>query len=247
MSRLKMFAAAAVGVSTAGFSTAALSCVAFGQEAPAPTSVPAEVVPAEVVVVEVPADQTSPRGALKVLTRAMDDGDIAVAQRVMLSESDDETSWAAAMLRLSTASVTTRRASVQAFGDEGAKAIIGDAAAATAFALAAIDRSSEELQGDQALVRSSDGVEAPIELKKINGEWRVPVKVFVGDAPAEKLAETAEKMGRQADAIESFCTDMAAGKYKSPEDAAQALQLAQVKAVFGEPNAPAPTTQQSPG
>jgi hypothetical protein len=188
-------------------------------------------------------DPPSPRGALKVLTQAMDAGDNATAERVMIADNDTEKSWAAAMLKLSTASVTTRKSAVQAFGVDGAKAIIGDAEAAASYAQTAIDRSTEELDGDKAVVRSNDGVEAPIELRKVGGEWRVPVKVFVGDAPAEKLAETADKMARQAAAIEAFCVEMTAGKFKTPEDAAQALQLAQVKAVFGEPPASGPSSQ----
>ena len=227
-----------ISVSAAAVVAMAVSSMSLAQDL-APATSPATA-PAVVVVT---ADQTSPRGALKVLTKAMDEGDIATAEKVMISDSETETTWAGAMLKLSTASVTTRRTSIQAFGEEGAKAIIGDAAAAATYAMTAIDRSTEEVDGDKATVRSNDGVEAPIELRKINGEWRVPVKVFVSDAPAEKLNETADKMSRQAAAIEAFCTEMAAGKFKTPEDAAQALQLAQVKAVFGEPPTSGPATQ----
>jgi len=256
MSRLKTFVTIVV-VGVMAISTRP----AVAQEQPpqeqaaptiAPATLPTDAPTTAPVIILVAVDATSPRGALKLFIKSMGDGDTATAERILVSDNDVEKNWAAVMLRFSAVQARVYGASVNTFGEEGAKVVVGDVALAQTYALASIDKSTEELQGDKATIRSDDGAEGPIEVRRVEGSWRVPVKVFVGDAPAEKLDETAAKMSRQADAIEAFCLELTAGKYKTPEDAAQALQLTQVKAVFGEQapaTAPAstPTTQQAPG
>lgn len=219
-----------------------LSAVSLAQVDSAPTTAPSAAT-APTVVVEVPVDDTTPRGALKIVVKAMGEGDVQAAQSVLVSDNELQKSWAGVMLKLAVAQNTVFNAAKAKFGDEGAKTIVGDVASARVFAMAAIDRSSEELQGDKATVRSADGVEAPIELRKVDGKWRVPVTAFVGDATEQQLTETAEKMSKQADAIVAFSAQIGEGKFATPEDAAQGLMQAQVKAVYGDKApATAPTT-----
>jgi hypothetical protein len=139
------------------------------------------------------------------------------------------------MLDLAGASAEVRKQAVSRFGAEGAKAVVGDTPSAASAALASIDRSTEELDGETATVRSSDTGEEPIRLRRVNGQWRVPLTAFVGEASAEQLAEVSGKMSRQAEAMRRFAGELAAGRHGSPESAAQALQLAQVEALFGNP------------
>lgn len=229
----------------------AIPSIALSQPttAPAPdaTAQPATA-PAVVVV---PADQTTPRGALKVLTQAMEDGDVAKANAIFLVEKDEHRAWADSMLELARSSADVRAAVVAKFGAEGARAVVGDTAMATAAVMGAIDQFTEEIDGDTAMVRPNDPIEQPVQFRKVDGAWRVPLTAMIGNAPAEELKDTADRMNRQVKAMKGFITELQADKFATATDAAQALQLRLVQAVFGDAagNAPstAPATQSAPG
>ncbi|MCS7033755.1 MAG: hypothetical protein NZ561_07140 [Phycisphaerae bacterium] len=216
------------------------SATSSGEAPPAEPSTPPAPAPVQVV----PMDQSTPRGALKVMTQALEDGNAELARRVLLIESDEQERWAEAMLSLASAGAEVKRVSVARFGEEGAQAIVGDTAMAIAMAMGAIDRSTEELDGERAIVRSADSQEAPVELVRRDGLWRLPMKAIIGDADPEVLRETAQRMVRQVTAMRSFTADVSADKFASPGDAAQALQLRMVQAVFA-PEGQSPATQPS--
>lgn len=214
--------------------------------APAQTD-PATTSPAATMPVVVPADPSTPRGALKLLTGALDAGDAATARATLFTQDPGHQPWMDAMLRLSAATASLKTESVKAFGEEGAKAVIGEPATATAVAMAALDRSTEEIDGDAAIVRAEGNAEPPIELVRVDGRWRVPLAVFVGGASPEQLAETTTQMSTQAAVMEQFNKDLAGGKFKTAEEAIQVLQMRRVQARFGDQQRPstAPSTAPS--
>lgn len=193
----------------------------------------------------VAVDQSTPRGALKVLTTALDEGDVAGAQAVFLVDDPKHQPWLDQMLRLAKATALLRTESVRSFGEEGARGLVGDTRLATTVVLASLDRSTEEIDGETAVVRSEGNTEPPIGLRRVDGRWRVPLEEFIGKATPAELEPIAAQMATQSRVIESFCTDLAAGKFKTPDEAAQALQHRRVAARFDE-NAPATQPATSP-
>ena len=193
--------------------------------------------------VVVAVDQTTPRGALKVLTQALDMGDVETIRRVLLVESPQQQAWADAMIALSQATGRLQKQAVATFGAEGARALVGDTAGATMLAMAQLDTFTEELDepGLTATVRSGFADERPMVVKKIDGRWRVPVDSFTGGAPADQLRDVAARLERQAAAIVQVVEDVAAGKLATPESAGEALQRRQLEAVL-QPATTAPAS-----
>lgn len=213
-----------------------------------PATAPAEAASAAPVAafVVVAVDQSTPRGALKVLTQALDMGDVEAIRRVLLAESPGQEAWADAMVEMSQATGRLQKQAVATYGAEGARALVGDTANATMLAMAQLDTFTEELDdaGAVANVRSGFADERPMVVKKVDGAWRVPIDSFTGGAPAEELEPVAGRLKRQAAAIAAVVDDIAAGKLATPEAAAEALQRRQVEAVMQPPppQPQAPTT-----
>jgi predicted NUDIX family NTP pyrophosphohydrolase len=91
-----------------------------------------------------------------------------------------------------------------------------------AAGLAVIDAAPETINGDTATV-AVDPKGQPKTLKKIDGQWRIPIgEVFSGVDEAavqqrlDDMADLSKMMGQTADEIN-------AGKYKTPKDAEEAI------------------------
>jgi hypothetical protein len=190
----------------------------------------------------VPIDRTTPRGALKVLTQALDSGDAAVIRETLLSESEPQRQWAEAMTALAGATGGLRRQAETTFGAEGARAMLGDTQQAMSMEMVQIDTFTEELEsnGTVATVRPSFTDERPMTVKRVDGAWRVTISTFTGDADNDALTTASTRLQKQADAIRAVTTEIADGKLTTPEHASQALQRRQMEAVLEKP-ATAPT------
>lgn len=198
-------------------------------------------VTAAVAAQAVAVDPGTPRGALKSLTAALDAGDEPAMRKLIAAENPQQQAWADAMIGFSAALAKVRAQSVQTFGPEAARAVVGDTSTATAAAMQQIDQSSEELDGDRATVRSSDPEERPLTLRRVGGSWVVPVTSITGEAPPEDFGPVTDRLRRQTAAVESVTQDIASGKLSTPEQAAQALQRRQFEARLGAAQAPQPT------
>jgi hypothetical protein len=197
----------------------------------------------------VAVDPSTPRGALKALTAALDAGDVDATRALLLAENPQERSWADAMSAFSRSLARLRAQAVESFGAEGARAVVGDSEAATAAAMRQIDDSTEELDGERATVRSAVPEDRPLALRKAaggSGRWVVPVTTITGGGSPEEFAQVADRLRRQAAAVDSVSADIVSGKLSTPEQAAQALQRRQLEArMKDDPPAPA-TTSPSP-
>lgn len=204
-----------------------------------------------------PADASTPRGALKALTVALDAGDEAAMRRLIAADSPEQQAWADAMIGFSVALSKVRAQAEATFGAEAARAIVGDTAAATAAAMQQIDQSTEELDGDRATVRSATPEDRPLVVRRApggGGAWVVPVAAITGDAKAEEFPPVTERLRRQAAAVQSVTAEIASGALATPEQAAQALQRRQFEARVqadqppaGAATRPAASTQRADG
>jgi hypothetical protein len=83
-----------------------------------------------------------------------------------------------------------------------------------------------------------------MSIRKQAGEWKLVVTDFGGAAPAN-IAKQTRLVRAMADAITAAANDIAAGKYKSPDEATFAIQqsLHQVMLSFYRPSTTRSATQ----
>src|SRR6185503_3243375 len=100
-----------------------------------------------------------------------------------------ETRMVAAMADMAAAMAQLQKASVKAFGEEGAKEIVGDTQTTDAQGRARIDAADVRLAGDTATVTVPEGEDAPVVLKRVGGQWKVPMSELSKNAEAAALEE----------------------------------------------------------
>jgi hypothetical protein len=200
--------------------------LAMAQDA-APASAPTSAPTTQVVAM----NQDTPRGTLKLLTKAMDEGDTETIAAVLLPASPAEKTFSEHIADLAAATGKLKKAAVATFGEEGAKSI-NDPAAANA-AMGHIDASTEEVNGDSATVR--DGSGPVMALKRVDGKWRVPMsellRLMDADTPG-KLSEKSDILAITAAAINETAAETTKGKYKTAKEAIQAARGKMVKAAM---------------
>jgi hypothetical protein len=201
--------------------TAALLPAAVVVAQPAPAAAPATA-PATTQA-SIPVDQTTPRGALKVLTVAMNKGDADKVKAVFAPSNPMETKMVNAVLTQQATIMQFHDAAVAAFGaDEAKKLPPGDTDAAVAQSLLALDKFPESITGDTATVGEGDAI---IHLKKQGDNWTLPVSLLAPQITADNVDQQLAQMSEQGKILSDLTTEMKAGKYKTVEDAGKALQL----------------------
>src|SRR4051812_15035556 len=130
-------------------------------------------------------DEAALRTALKSLAKGLADGNAEQIRHVIHAENPTERKMVDAMAAMAAQIAQLYKASAKAFGEEQAKALTGDVAAE----LGRIDRGGVSIPGDAATVvykpapptgkdpADATAVDAspPMQLKKIDGRWQVPV------------------------------------------------------------------------
>jgi hypothetical protein len=205
-----------------------------------PTSAPATV-PATVPAA-IPSDQSTPRGALKLLTIAMNQGDADTMRAILDPTTPIEKRMVEALIAQRQAIRRLKEKSDAAFGPDGTLKIVGDMDATQAQSIASIASMSEKIDGDQAVI--VDGADE-LKFKKLNDKWVFPIAsmphVDFGDADA-----AIARMTQLAKLFDDVSTAIEAGKYKSPKEAADDLQARSwalaVKGAATQPSS-APTPQ----
>src|SRR5687767_15714353 len=92
----------------------------------------------------------------------------------LFRSSPAETRMVGSMADMARAMAQLQKAAVKAFGDEGAKEIVGDTQATDADGRARIDAADVRVTGDTATVIVPEGEDAPVVLKRVGGHWKVP-------------------------------------------------------------------------
>jgi hypothetical protein len=206
------------------------------QVTPAPA--PADRKPAAATTVE--HDLTTPKGTLKVLASALRDGDAARIREVMHATTPAETRMVAAMADMAGAMAQLQKAAVKAFGDEGAKEIVGDTQATDAQGRARIDAADVRVTGDTATVLVPEGEDAPVMLKRVNGQWKVPMSELSKNAEPAALEARLTELNEQRKLVGQLTDEIAQGQFKSPAQAKDAWQSRAMQAVTRRPPARKP-------
>ncbi|MGH7213415.1 MAG: hypothetical protein ACREIT_01340 [Tepidisphaeraceae bacterium] len=205
-----MIASRLVCLGLAGALLARLPVTVFAQTV---TTAPAEPTSA-------PVDRSTPKGALKLLTRSLDKGDQDGILSVLYAEAPHDKKVVEAMASLAAAGAELKSAAITAFGIPGAGALVGDPAAVDA-ALANIDAATESVEGDRATV--GDGSGMTVSLVKVDGQWRLPASTLTRGAPPEQIEQNLAEAAAHIRAIQDTTTEIGEGKHHTAQEAGQAL------------------------
>lgn len=170
----------------------------------------------------VAADPSTPKGALKLLTQALDAGDRAKVMDLLAADTEAEHKWARATAELAEATAALRRSATDGFGAEASRPL-GVDRAATGDAFARIDAATVTLRGDKASVRAASEEGPPLVLIRRDGTWRVPVSEFSKDVETADLDRAVRALADETRLLRELAVEVAAGKYKTATDARQAL------------------------
>lgn len=249
-SRVPLIAAAALIGSSIASAPSAVAAARPNSPATRPTSGPT-------------TQPAGPKDVLKQLASAMRRGEAAEIRGVLYAANETEQRMARATADYAAALAALQRAAVAAFGEHGAKELTGDAPPGEE--IARIDAATLAIDGDTATVTfvpDKPPAEAnaqptnskgepdppppppePVVLKRVGGRWRVPVATLSKGAAPEEIEQRLADLSAQTALIQEIAQEIAAGKYKSAEQAGQAWRL-KVYALTPKPGG-APTTQPS--
>lgn len=183
---------------------------------------------------EVKPDLSSPKSATLAWLDASWSGDASTVHKILVDDAKQR-EFVAGTLRVNAAFRTLEAEAIERFGEAGKKVTGYPVVSSKYFA----KKITIEEQGDRATVSIKDAMFS-LELRKIDGQWRVDLSEFIRDPDAQKLVRGSEAFAKLA---EEFAREIKKGKHKSAEDAAAAflekrLALPEVKAHQYESDSP---------
>jgi hypothetical protein len=213
--------------------------------APAPAE-PKREAPARAASPAVEHDLTTPKGALKHLAAALRDGDAERIRRVMYATTPSEARMVAAMADMAKAMALLQKAAVKAFGEEGAKEMVGDTQANEADGRARIDAADVRVTGDTATVIVPEGEDAPVVLKRVAGQWKVPMSELSKNADPAALDERLAELGEQRKLVAQLTEEIGQNQFTTAAQAKDAWQSRAMQVVTRRPPARKPAEGAKP-
>ncbi len=188
----------------------------------------------------VAADTTTPKGTLKLLSDAMEQGDVEAMRRLMLAADETEQKMVAAQVAQAEAFARFRKALVATFGQPALDELLG-AAPTAAQRNAVFDAAPQKLDGDRATV----SVETDnYELKKVDGRWLLTFTTMARSVEPAVLDESLREMSVRAEVMKEVADEIAQGKYQNTDEVGQAIQGKMLSALMREAAATQPAATQ---
>jgi hypothetical protein len=178
-----------------------------------------------------PAEEV--KEALRSLTIAQRDGDAAAIRAVFLTEDEEGARFVAAMADYAAGLVALHKAAEKAYGADGANVVTGDIKAQAADALAAIDKSTAKPEGDKATVIYGGAKDPPVQLVKVGGRWKLPLKQLLDGVDKAAEQQRLKELLHQARLAEEMARELGNGKYKEGPSRAAAVWRARLLAPEG--------------
>lgn len=181
------------------------------------------------------ADTATPRGTLRLLARATRDGDVALIKRLFLATNNSEAKRVEAVAQMSAALADLHRSAVKAFGPEQARTVTGDTDADEADATTRIESADIAVNADTATVTYKDQRESPFVLKKVGGQWRVPISDLGKPVDPAALDQQLADLAVQRKLVDEITGQIEAGKFANAKDARQAWRSRLLQAATSQP------------
>jgi len=192
----------------------------------------------------VPADPSSPRGALKALVGAMQVGDVAKIKSLIATTNPTEEKMVDAMATMAVSQKKFRTAARAAYGD-GATELVGNTEADAAAGLAKIDTAPEAINGDTATVDPNERPDIPpMTLKKIDGQWRIPISELARGVDPSEIQQRLDDLSLLSRMMDESADEVSKGMYKTPKDATEAINSKMMVAMMKRANAATQSTTQ---
>ncbi len=180
----------------------------------------------------------SPRATAAALSLAMQQGDTITILFLMQADTPRQQRMIQALADMAGAMANLRTQAVATFGAESAKELIGDTTAGWAQEARRLQDSKEMIEAQTATLTAPDG--KVTTLRRVDGRWKVPVGQLAqgrDDAAIDAILSVLELRAR---IFRDLIGELAAGKYKTADAAAQTLR---VKMLNPESDKPHPATQ----
>jgi hypothetical protein len=183
-----------------------LARAAFAADAPAATQ---------------PIDQTTPKGALKVFTRAIQTADTAKVRACLHTANNAEEDYAKGYAAVSVGVGKLRGALVAKFGEEAGAAF---KQGSESEQMKRIDAATEKIDGEQASVTMAAPESETIQLVKVNGAWKLSISKMIARKSAQQVKDDIKAMTTYSAALNDTSKEITAGKYADAKAAMEALQ-----------------------
>jgi hypothetical protein len=157
-----------------------------------------------------------------MLARALEAGDRTTLLELLHADNASERKIAEATAGLAEATAELRRVSVKAFGETASRPL-GVDGAAVADAMARVDASVEQIDGNKATVTSALDPTDSMLLVQRDAKWRVPMAQISGAVNAADLDKNLHDTTEQVKLLKALAGEVAAGKFKTAMDARQEL------------------------
>jgi hypothetical protein len=211
------------------------------------------------------AEETALRAALRSLATSLQDGDAEGIRAVIYAANPTERKMVDAMAAMAVEIARLHKAAAKAFGNEAAKELTGELGAEMARidgaeitfdapeaatvrykaeAPAAPTTAPAKPDASAADVDPPPPPPAPLVLKKIEGKWRVPISELSKDTTPEEIEQRLADLDVQTKVIAELSGEIAKGKHKTAEKAAEAWQAKMMQALA--PRKPEPKKPDEP-
>lgn len=168
------------------------------------------------------SDLSTPKGAASTLAKALQTGDVDTARKASTG-ADDKTIQT--LVSVVSGMKKLQDAMTAKFGAEETKSMTGRASNGMSDMLKKLDDADEKVSGDTAVVTPKGGGR-PINLKKIDGNWKVDLSEL-SKASASPMFESIGK------AASETADEVNAGKYKSAAEARKAMTMKMMGGMLG--------------
>lgn len=167
----------------------------------------------------VPADQTSPKGAVKMFTVGVQSADAEKVRAVLHTTSDTEIKYAQGYADVSIALGRLRTAALAKYGEKAARYF-----KAETERLGAIDEAAVTLDGDKAVVEVKGDESSKIPLVRVDGKWKISITKMLSTKRAKEIEADIASMQSYAAVINETAQEIAAGKHADLEAALEAMR-----------------------
>ncbi|MDB5299954.1 MAG: hypothetical protein JWO87_1617 [Phycisphaerales bacterium] len=177
----------------------------------------------------------TPKETLRTLNLALRDGDAETVKSLFQTTTAEGKKMVGAMADYAAALADLHRAAGKAFGPEGANTVTGDTAAESADGLAAIDHAEESINGQTATVKYAGATDPAVTLVRVNGTWKLPLSQLLNGADKVTEERRLTELATQTKVANETTADIAGGKYKTPEKAAEVWRARLLQTVLPKP------------